>query len=211
MTLETWLILGVLVIFIVLLGIMLYVCLMDVLNTVAYKNKRKNLDIALENVLCTYYRTREYENCVYEIQILYKDIVLSDSMLANKFSNMVLLLENHILRINTENVTIKNENIEIDAYKKCVQELIKEFNRRNPLEQIKGTHHVVFKNLITHLEKGEIEEGKSLINALAVEMKTTEDNLLEKEKNSRKQDLMTKIGIALSVIFGIMTFVQFFV
>ena len=65
--------------------------------------------------MCTYYRTREYENCVYEIQIMYKDIVLSDSMLANKFSNIVLLLENHILRINTENVTIKNENMEIDT------------------------------------------------------------------------------------------------
>ena len=37
------------------------------------------------------------------------------------------------------------------------------------------------------------------------------DNILEKDKHSKKQDVISKVGIILSIVFGVMTFIQFFV
>jgi hypothetical protein len=43
------------------------------------------------------------------------------------------------------------------------------------------------------------------------EMKNLQDTLFEKEKNSKRQDVLTIVGLVLSVLFGIMTFIQFFI
>lgn len=42
-------------------------------------------------------------------------------------------------------------------------------------------------------------------------MKNLQDTLFEKEKNSKRQDVLTIVGLVLSVLFGIMTFIQFFI
>ncbi len=55
-----------------------------------------------------------------------------------------------------------------------------------------------------------MDEGKTVVNRIAVELKTLKDSNLENEKNSKKQDAMTKVGLVLSVVFGLMTFIQFF-
>ena len=85
-----------------------------------------------------------------------------------------------------------------------------EYQLRNPLEQIKGTDFLILKQLIDCLESQKVDEGKTVVNRLAVELKTLKDSNLENEKNSKKQDAMTKVGLVLSVVFGLMTFIQFF-
>lgn len=195
----------------ILIGFMVWIFLTEMSNTSIYNKKRKKMDIALENILGTYYRKKDYENSIQEIKLVYNDVVISNDYLKNEMPNIVTLLEDHVLRINAEDVVLRDSKIDVDVYKKSVQELISEYNRRNPLEQIKGTDYVVLKQLIDHLERAEVEEGKEVINKVAEELKGLQDNILEREKNSRKQDAMTKVSIGLTVVFGAMTVIQFFV
>lgn len=125
---------------------------------------------------------------------------------------MDFLLEKYLVELNAKNEKIVNFDLQdMDVMKEYILRLINEFKKNNPMEQIKGANNVLLNNIIQHFERGERDEFNEEINQLAVEIKTLQDTLFEKEKNSKKQDALTKVGLVLSVVFGIMTFVQFFV
>lgn len=186
----------VMVVLVILSIVLIMIMVLDISDTLIYNRKRKKLDIALENALKTYFKQKEYKNVIGEIRVIYNDVVATNERLKSEMPNIVVLLENHVLRINTEDIFWVNGEIDVDIYKKNVQLLIEEYNKKNPLEQIKGTDYAVLKQLLEHLEKAEVESGKEVINSIAVEMKRLQDNILEKEKNGRRQDAMTKVSIA---------------
>ena len=125
---------------------------------------------------------------------------------------MDFLLEKYLIELNARNEKIINLNLQdIDVMKEYILRLINEFKKNNPMEQIKGANNVLLNNIIQYFVHSERDKFDESINQLAVEMKTLQDTLFEKEKNSKKQDALTKVGLGLSVVFGIMTFVQFFV
>lgn len=189
----------------------IYLILTDVSNTVTYNKKIKKLNSMLRNVLYTYCKTKDYDECNYEIEIAFREFVLPDERLKREFPNISILLEKHILNINLKETVLQGDELNIDSYKKSIREFLMEYNQKNPLEQIKGTDYVVLKDLINCLEEHKVSEGKNIINQVAIEIKALQDNIMEKEKDSRKQDIFTKTGIILSIVFGMMTFIQFFV
>lgn len=65
--------------------------------------------------------------------------------------------------------------------------------------------------LLESEEKGEKSKFKEIVNQLAMEIKVLQDNVFEKEKNSKKQNAISVFSIILSLIFGAMTFIQFFI
>lgn len=79
------------------------------------------------------------------------------------------------------------------------------------MEQVKGANFVLFNDIIQYFHHNESDKFDEDINQLAIEMKNLQDNLFEKEKNSKRQDVLTIVGLVLSVLFGIMTFIQFFI
>ena len=86
-----------------------------------------------------------------------------------------------------------------------------EFKKKNPMEQVKGANFVLFNDIIQYFHHNESDKFDEAINQLAIEMKNLQDTLFEKEKNSKRQDVLTIVGLVLSVLFGIMTFIQFFI
>ena len=169
----------------------------------------KHLFGAIKSILQTYFRTRNYDECISEIDILFRNRIMKNERLNKKFSNVVVLLECHILDINSGKIKVECENI--DDYKIAISKFLAEYQLRNPLEQIKGTDFLILKQLIDCLESQKVDEGKNVVNRIAVELKTLKDSNMENEKNSKKQDAMTKVGLVLSVVFGLMTFIQFFI
>lgn len=191
-----------------LLMVLFWVVFVDISENNKYKTEKKLLIKAVKNALLTFYRTKNYEECISEIDILFRNLITKNTRLNNEFSNMVVLLENHIMDINSGTVNIESESV--DNYKLAINNLLKEYKFRNPLEQIKGTDFLILKQLIDCVENQKIDEGREVINRIAVELKELKDKNLEIEKNTKKQDVIAKVGIILSCVFGVMTFMQFF-
>ena len=189
--------------------ISLFGLIIDTFETRRYKIEYKSTVGAIKSILQTYFRTRNYDECISEIDILFRNRIMKNERLNKKFSNVVVLLECHILDINSGKIKVECENI--DDYKIAISKFLAEYQLRNPLEQIKGTDFLILKQLIDCLESQKVDEGKNVVNRIAVELKTLKDSNMENEKNSKKQDAMTKVGLVLSVVFGLMTFIQFFI
>ena len=201
------------IIVVIVLAAFMYISLfgliIDTFETRRYKIEYKSTVGAIKSILQTYFRTRNYDECISEIDILFRNRIMKNERLNKKFSNVVVLLECHILDINSGKIKVECENI--DDYKIAISKFLAEYQLRNPLEQIKGTDFLILKQLIDCLESQKVDEGKTVVNRIAVELKTLKDSNLENEKNSKKQDAMTKVGLVLSVVFGLMTFIQFFI
>ena len=201
------------IIAVIVLAVLMYILLswliIDTFETRRYKIEYKSTVGAIKSILQTYFRTRNYDECISEIDILFRNRIMKNERLNKKFSNVVVLLECHILDINSGKIKVECENI--DDYKIAISKFLAEYQLRNPLEQIKGTDFLILKQLIDCLESQKVDEGKNVVNRIAVELKTLKDSNLENEKNSKKQDAMTKVGLVLSVVFGLMTFIQFFI
>lgn len=196
---------------IVVVLVMVFICLLTwgISEERIYRKKLKKMETSLLNIFDTYYKTRDYDECIFEIDILFKNIIWRNDRLSVCYNNVVVLLEDYISAMNSNELYV--ENCDKGLYKKAIKELIEEYKERNPLEQLKGNDFLVLNELIECLEKDEIEKGKKVINQLAVEMKSLRDANMENEKNSRKQNLLARTGIILSIVFGAMTFIQFFV
>lgn len=209
MAVKEWMIcIGFIIVVVVFLIEICYVLLI-IRNAVIYKKQSKRMWHGVEELLATYYTLRDYEMFVFEIDNLYKYIIASNQDLSKQYANISELLDKYLLAINTKDIETNSDNI--SDYKKLIYELKKEYDERNPLEQIKGTDYLVLKQLLDTIEKGDSKECRSIVNKISIELKGLRDRLMENEKNERKQEHIAKLGIVLSIVFGIMTIVQFFV
>ncbi len=209
MDIWAWIFLGLIIFVFVAAIVMLYMMLNDISNNAIYKKMKEKGDIAVKSALNTYYNTKNYEQCVFELELVFNEIILMNDKLRSEYTNIAVVLKKHILDINAGLIAIKD--IDVDSYKKVVHDLLKEYNSKNPLEQIKGADYIVLKQILECIDTNDIDKGKEIVNQLALQLKTLQDSNMEKEKNSRRQDAIAKLGIVLSVVFGIMTFVQFFI
>lgn len=202
----------VLIVLILVLYIILVLLIKDCADTVIFEKQRKKMFKSLENTLITYYHGDDNTSCFDEIKLIFKHIIDKNESLKRNFSSVDILLEKYIVELNANNDKFVNVHVEdTDILKKYVLQLIKEFKKNNPMEQIKGANSVLLNELIDSAKNKNMNKFDELVNQLAIEIKTTHDNLLDKEINSKKQNAVTIIGIVLSIVFGIMTFIQFFV
>ena len=185
----------------------------DCMDTVIYSKLRKKMFRSLENILLTYYHDDCSENlCFEEVKLIFKHIIDKNDDLKREYSSIDILLEKYLIELNSQNKKICNINIsDTDILKKYLLHMIEDFKQNNPMEQIKGANNILLTQLLESEEKGEKGKFKEIVNQLAMEIKVLQDNVFEKEKNSKKQNAISVFSIILSLIFGAMTFIQFFI
>ena len=207
-TILMLILLGVLVIAILYLIWEINFCL----NTVIYTRQKKKMFKSLENILLSYYNKNDTTACFKEINLIFKHIIDRNEELKRNYVSVDFLLEKYLIELNAQNKKVVNVNIQdINNLKAYILQLIDEFKKKNPMEQVKGANFVLFNDIIQYFHHNESDKFDEAINQLAIEMKNLQDTLFEKEKNSKRQDLLTIVGLVLSVLFGIMTFIQFFI
>lgn len=207
-TILMLILLGVLVIAILYLIWEINFCL----NTVIYTRQKKKMFKSLENILLSYYNKNDTTACFKEINLIFKHIIDRNEELKRNYASVDFLLEKYLIELNAQNKKVVNVNIQdINNLKAYILQLIDEFKKKNPMEQVKGANFVLFNDIIQYFHHNESDKFDEAINQLAIEMKNLQDTLFEKEKNSKKQDVLTIVGLVLSVLFGIMTFIQFFI
>mgnify|MGYP001228127364 FL=1 len=207
-TILMLILLGVLVIAIVYLLWEINFCL----NTVIYTRQKKKMFKSLENILLSYYNKNDTTACFKEINLVFKHIIDRNEELKRNYASVDFLLEKYLIELNAQNKKVVNVNIQdINNLKAYILQLIDEFKKKNPMEQVKGANFVLFNDIIQYFHHNESDKFDEAINQLAIEMKNLQDGLFEKEKNSKRQDVLTIVGLVLSVLFGIMTFIQFFI
>ena len=205
-TILMLILLGVLVIAILYLIWEINFCL----NTVIYTRQKKKMFKSLENILLSYYNKNDRRGCFKEINLIFKDIIDRNEELKRNYASVDFLLEKYLIELNVQNKKVVNVNIQdINNLKAYILQLIDEFKKKNPMEQVKGANFVLFNDIIQYFHHNESDKFDEAINQLAIEMKNLQDTLFEKEKNSKRQDVLTIVGLVLSVLFGIMTFIQF--
>lgn len=207
-TILMLILLGVLVIAILYLIWEINFCL----NTVIYTRQKKKMFKSLENILLSYYNKNDTMACFKEINLIFKHIIDRNEELKRNYASVDSLLEKYLIELNAQNKKVVNVNIQdINNLKAYILQLIDEFKKKNPMEQVKGANFVLFNDIIQYFHHNESDKFDEAINQLAIEMKNLQDTLFEKEKNSKRQDVLTIVGLVLSVLFGIMTFIQFFI
>ena len=207
-TILMLILLGVLVIAILYLIWEINFCL----NTVIYTRQKKKMFKSLENILLSYYNKNDTTACFKEINLIFKHIIYRNEELKRNYVSVDFLLEKYLIELNAQNKKVVNVNIQdINNLKAYILQLIDEFKKKNPMEQVKGANFVLFNDIIQYFHHNESDKFDEAINQLAIEMKNLQDTLFEKEKNSKRQDVLTIVGLVLSVLFGIMTFIQFFI
>ena len=207
-TILMLILLGVLVIAILYLIWEINFCL----NTVIYTRQKKKMFKSLENILLSYYNKNDTTACFKEINLIFKHIIDRNEELKRNYASVDFLLEKYLIELNAKNKKVVNVNIQdINNLKAYILQLIDEFKKKNPMEQVKGANFVLFNDIIQYFHHNESDKFDEAINQLAIEMKNLQDGLFEKEKNSKRQDVLTIVGLVLSVLFGIMTFIQFFI
>ena len=207
-TILMLILLGVLVIAILYLIWEINFCL----NTVIYTRQKKKMFKSLENILLSYYNKNDTTACFKEINLIFKHILDRNEELKRNYVSVDFLLEKYLIELNAQNKKVVNVNIQdINNLKAYILQLIDEFKKKNPMEQVKGANFVLFNDIIQYFHHNESDKFDEAINQLAIEMKNLQDTLFEKEKNSKRQDVLTIVGLVLSVLFGIMTFIQFFI
>ena len=207
-TILMLILLGVLVIAILYLIWEINFCL----NTVIYTRQKKKMFKSLENILLSYYNKNDTTACFKEINLIFKHIIDRNEELKRNYVSVDFLLEKYLIELNAQNKKVVNVNIQdINNLKAYILQLIDEFKKKNPMEQVKGANFVLFNDIIQYFHHNESDKFDEAINQLAIEMKNLQDTLFEKEKNSKRQDVLTIVGFVLSVLFGIMTFIQFFI
>lgn len=207
-TILMLILLGVLVIAILYLIWEINFCL----NTVIYTRQKKKMFKSLENILLSYYNKNDTTACFKEINLIFKHIIDRNEELKRNYASVDFLLEKYLIELNAQNKKVVNVNIQdINNLKAYILQLIDEFKKKNPMEQVKGANFVLFNDIIQYFHHNESDKFDEAINQLAIEMKNLQDTLFEKEKNSKKQDVLTIVGLVLSILFGIMTFIQFFI
>lgn len=207
-TILMLILLGVLVIAILYLIWEINFCL----NTVIYTRQKKKMFKSLENILLSYYNKNDTTACFKEINLIFKHIIDRNEELKRNYVSVDFLLEKYLIELNAQNKKVVNVNIQdINNLKAYILQLIDEFKKKNPMEQVKRANFVLFNDIIQYFHHNESDKFDEAINQLAIEMKNLQDTLFEKEKNSKRQDVLTIVGLVLSVLFGIMTFIQFFI
>lgn len=207
-TILMLILLGVLVIAILYLIWEINFCL----NTVIYTRQKKKMFKSLENILLSYYNKNDTTACFKEINLIFRHIIDRNEELKRNYVSVDFLLEKYLIELNAQNKKVVNVNIQdINNLKAYILQLIDEFKKKNPMEQVKGANFVLFNDIIQYFHHNESDKFDEAINQLAIEMKNLQDTLFEKEKNSKRQDVLTIVGLVLSVLFGIMTFIQFFI
>ena len=207
-TILMLILLGVLVIAILYLIWEINFCL----NTVIYTRQKKKMFKSLENILLSYYNKNDTTACFKEINLIFKHIIDRNEELKRNYVSVDFLLEKYLIELNAQNKKVVNVNIQdINNLKAYILQLIDEFKKKNPMEQVKGANFVLFNDIIQYFHHNDSDKFDEAINQLAIEMKNLQDTLFEKEKNSKRQDVLTIVGLVLSVLFGIMTFIQFFI
>lgn len=162
--------------------------------------------------MLTYYQDDSVLACVEEIKLIFKHIINKNNDLKRNYTSIDILLEKYLIELNDRNHNLIALNIEdTDMLKIYILKVIKEFKKNNPMEQIKGANNILLNQLIESVDNDDSDKFYEIVNQLAIEIKTMQDNILEKDKNSKKQDVISKVGIILSIVFGVMTFIQFFV
>lgn len=209
---EDIIIITILIVSIIITTCLLMMIIIDCTNTIVYSKLRKKIFNSLGNILLTYYQDDSVLACVEEIKLIFKHIINKNNDLKRNYTSVDILLEKYLIELNDRNHNLIALNIEdTDMLKTYILKVIKEFKKNNPMEQIKGANNILLNQLIESVDNDDSDKFYEIVNQLAIEIKTMQDNILEKDKNSKKQDVISKVGIILSIVFGVMTFIQFFV
>lgn len=209
MEVKDWMVVVLLIVFVVLITVLVSVTLIDISNDAVYNRAKRKYNKAMESILVSYHNNKDYEQCIFELDLVFKNIILKNERLEKEINNISNAIEKYILSVNIDGTEIPVNDV--DVYKQTLRELLKKYEMQNPMAQLEGAEFIILKEILQCVEKGDVDKSNELVNELAVEIKALQDNNLEHVKNSKKQDLMTKVGLVLTFVFGIMTFVQFFV
>lgn len=209
MPINEWIILGLICIYLFGMIGMIFLGVNELQKMLFYQKERKKIRGVLNNILKTFIETQNYEKCITEINILFKNVIMSNEILSKEFSSVSILLEKVVLDINLKSTQILEEDWE--KYKEAALDLLEEYNERNPMEQIKGADSIALQNVMECFERGDIDKGKNAIKQLAIEIYELKKSNMEKDQNSKKQDFYTKMGIVLSIVFGIISVIQLFI
>lgn len=208
---NDWLIICIFLFLIVIIIILVFICMNLISDIVLFYISKKRLFLSMGNVLRTYFKSQNFEQCIDETKIIMENNVNKNIELRKRYETPVDIYK-EVLYLTNEQKYKLDDDMDTEIFKQRILNLIQEYENRNPLEQLEGTDSIILKELYAVLgNEEEVEKGRKILNKLAKEWKEMQDNIYERDISKAKQDKISVISLILSIVFGTMTFIQFFI
>lgn len=161
------------------------------------KKIQSRINKAIVSIFETYSKNREYEPCCYELDLILKKLATRSPLLHKRYESIISIMDHFLLDFEQGKVPC---NIDKEILKKAIFDFIKIYQNNNPLDQMKGAHYSLLKELINEETS---EKQLNLINQLAIELKIRDETILGLQLKNRTSNTLSAIGIILTVVFGI--------
>ena len=208
MGITEWISIGIIIFGVCYFLLLIYVILKELTDTLFYIKTSKIINRSVGMAIDSYNRTKNYEQVVYELDIILNDTISNNKQFKNKYKNLIELLDNYMLIINTSKTIVKHEND--DLTKVNIKSIIETRREDKPLEEIRGVESIALNQLINTMESVNDEESINCVKQIALEIKELKETIRNTENKDRKQGIVSIVSIILSIVFGIMTFIQLF-
>ena len=185
--------------------------IMNTITMVDYSKRKRKIFEAFGNIILDYYNEEEKEKVFNEIELLYAHLINKNPDLKREYSNRDKLMGEYITYINENEEKFLVSGVIQD--KKNIKEflvgLIKEYHKRNPMQRVNGANSVLLHRLIES-HKNKIDDFDELMNQLANEIIEYQNTIFEKNKKSKRQDIISVVSIILTVVFGLISIILAF-
>lgn len=196
---------------VILMGYLYWMLILFSKDIIFFIGKKKMFK-SVGNILVSYYRENEYDQCISELEIVYKHIINGNDELERYYGNIETILEKYLIEFNADQLKkydFKVEEKDKNQFKKYILSLIHYYNKIFPMNILDGANNVLIKQLIDYRDDKENDKYEKTVEEVAIEIKQLQDTVYEKDKSKKRQDVIGIISIILSIFFGVISFIQF--
>jgi hypothetical protein len=173
------------------------------------KIKRRGQKYFFKGVISILQACMEDEECVPQINLLYKRLSKHYSTITDAYRSSVELLEELIVHLDTLEEKVFKERFSIPAPEDQRQRIVNVYRimkTKNPYSSLSSKEANLLMVMSSAIENKNEELGKNTVLQVADEFEILESSLRKQSKNNTVSFLIAIVSVILTVFFGVATF-----
>ncbi len=177
------------------------------------KKERRGQKYFFKGVVSILEACPDDEECIPQINLLYKRLSEHYSFITNAYRSSVELLEELIVHLDTLDEKLFEQRYSITPPRDHRQRIVNIhglMKTKNPYSSLSSKEANLLMVMSGAIESNNEELGKNTVSQVADEFEILESNLRKQSKKNTVSFLISVVSVILTVFFGLVSFVQFF-
>lgn len=176
------------------------------------KKERRGQKYFFKGVISILEACPEDDECVPQINLLYKRLSEHYSFITNAYRSSVELLEELIVNLDTLEEKLFDQRYGIPAPKEHRQRIVNVhglMKTKNPYSSLSSKEANLLMVMSGAIENHNEELGKNTVSQVADEFEILESNIRKQSKKNTVSFLVSIVSVILTIFFGLVSFIQF--